>query len=31
MGEEFPQKIANQAAALKRGAVGPVEIISRAA
>lgn len=28
--EEFPRKIANQAAALERGAVGPVEIISRA-
>jgi SAM-dependent methyltransferase len=31
MGEAFPQKIANQAAALERGAVGPVEIIARAA
>jgi SAM-dependent methyltransferase len=30
MGEEFPRKIANQAAALERGAVGPVEVIARA-
>lgn len=32
MGEEaYPRKIANQAAALERGLVGPVEIIARAA
>jgi SAM-dependent methyltransferase len=31
MGEEFPRKIANQAAALERGVVAPVEIIARAA
>jgi ubiquinone/menaquinone biosynthesis C-methylase UbiE len=30
MGEEFPRKIANLAAALERGAVGPVEVIARA-
>jgi SAM-dependent methyltransferase len=31
MGEAFPEKIANQAAALEGGAVGPVEVIARAA
>jgi hypothetical protein len=30
MGEEFPRKITNQAAALERGLVAPVEIIARA-
>jgi SAM-dependent methyltransferase len=30
MGEAFPRKIANQAAALERGLVAPVEIIARA-
>lgn len=31
MGEDFPRKVANQAAALERGVAAPVEIIARAA
>ncbi len=31
MGEDFARKVANQAAALERGLVAPVEIVARAA